>query len=109
MFLFLGRRHGPTTDDVLVPVIGRRTVTRERRLSVASADRAAFLECGGKRSATPLFFAQLRERSRITWRSMHQRITPEWKSAVVAVICRRSPKCASRPMMMAIVRVIDLL
>ena len=109
MFLFLGRRHGPTTDDVLVPVIGRRTVTRERRLSVASADRAAFLECGGKRSATPLFLRSASRAFAIIWRSMHQRITPEWKSAVVAVLCRRSPKCASAPMMMAIVRVIDLL
>jgi len=28
------------------------------------------------------------------------KITPEWKSAVITSLCRRSPKCASAPMMM---------
>ena len=74
-------------------------MTRERRLSVATANRAAFLECGGKRSATPLFLCSASRAFAITWRSMHRRITPEWKSALVASLCRRSPKCGSAPTM----------
>src|SRR6266567_3204173 len=31
-----------------------------------------FLDCGGKRSATPLFFVQLRGNSRTNWRSMRE-------------------------------------
>ena len=34
-------------------------MARGTRLSVASADRAAFLECGGKRSAAPLFLCSV--------------------------------------------------
>ncbi|PYM01713.1 MAG: hypothetical protein DMF19_05530 [Verrucomicrobia bacterium] len=45
-----------------------------------------FLDCGGKRSATPLFFAQLRGSSRIKWGSMRG------KSAIVATLCQRNPK-----------------
>ena len=45
--------------------------------SVSSAT-ATFLECGGKRSATPLFFCEK---------------AGAGKSAVVTSLCRRSPKC----------------
>jgi hypothetical protein len=74
MFLFLGRGHVPTIDDVIRTVIRAAcAVTRERRLSVATANRAAFLECGGKRSATPLFLCSASRAFAIIWRSIHRR------------------------------------
>jgi hypothetical protein len=110
MFLFLGRGHVPTIDDVIRTVIRAAcAVTRERRLSVATANRTAFLECGGKRSATPLFLCSASRAFAIIWRSMQRRITPEWKSAVITWLCRRSSECASASHDDAIVRAIDLL
>jgi hypothetical protein len=66
----------------------RMTNTPER------GNSGTFLDCGGKRSATPLFFAQLRGSSGINWRSMRGGSHRRGKSAVVATLCRRSPKCA---------------
>src|SRR5438874_7934835 len=50
------------------------------------------LECGGKRSATPLSSGS--QASRITWRTggSHQ----VGKSAVAASLCRRSPKSVTK-------------
>ncbi len=73
MFLFLGRGHLPTIDDVIRTVIRAAcAVTRERRQSVATANRTAFLECGGKRSATPLFLCSVPRAFAIIWRSTQE-------------------------------------
>src|SRR5213075_2584117 len=56
--------------------------------------RASVLECGGKRSATPLWILQTR--STLT-RRFH-RPSEKIQSAVAAALCRRTPKqgCTSR-------------
>src|SRR6266404_9645680 len=58
------------------------------------------LECGGKRSATPLSSGS--QASRITWRTggSHQ----VGKSAVAASLCRRSPKSVTKDVAESIFR-----
>jgi hypothetical protein len=84
-------------------------MTRERRLSVASADRAAFLECGGKRSATPLFLCSASRAFAITWRSIHRRINTgmEKRRHHFALPAQSKMRLGTRDD--AIVRLIDLL
>src|SRR5204863_5151283 len=57
-----------------------------------SPEVGGILECGGKRSATPLSLAQFSRESRVTSRFVRSKITPARKSAVAASLCRRSPK-----------------
>src|SRR6266536_3411726 len=58
-----------------------------------SPDVGGILECGGKRSTTPLCLAQLRGNREsldaLCARGSHRRE----KGAVAASLCRRSPKC----------------
>ena len=63
-------------------------------MASVSSTTATFLECGGKRSATPLSSGS--QASRITWRpgGSHQ----VGKSAVPASLCRRSPKKCDKKM-----------
>jgi hypothetical protein len=52
-----------------------------------------FLDCGGKRSATPLCFSALRGHSHLNWRAQSASGTQHrGKSAVVVTLCRRNPK-----------------
>src|SRR6266511_5760131 len=60
----------------------------QKKLEVGRKERNPFLECGGKRSATPLWIRRTRKAGTLRqyWRA------PEIQSAVAAALCRRTPK-----------------
>ena len=78
----------PSTASCLRPTFTRFTIRLNRGRAQVVAPSLNLLECGGKRSATPLSSGS--QGSRITWRTggSHQ----VGKSAVAPSLCRRSPK-----------------
>jgi len=69
---------------------------KEPRLPQPDIFCRPFLDCGGKRSATPFWFPALRRRSRINARRLiHSGQTRRGKNAVAAALCRRSPNAAT--------------
>jgi hypothetical protein len=81
-----------STASCLRPTFTRFTIRLNRGRAQVVAPSLNLLECGGKRSATPLSSGS--QGSRITWRTggSHQ----VGKSAVAPSLCRRSPKSVTK-------------